>query len=133
DAPAALDDGDLDHAVADGLLRQVRLGEEVAAQAVIRAHFGGGVVQALEVELLADELLHLLAQLVLGDERIAGEGEGRDLDAQLRLRAKRGLRLGRAWREIRRRRRQAKRLARLLQDAPGVGTIGRQRLLERDD
>ena len=61
-ADAPLDDRDLDHAVADRLLRQVGLGEEVAALAVIGAHLGGGVGQPFEVELLADELLHDLAQ-----------------------------------------------------------------------
>ena len=110
---AAFDDRDLHRAVADRLLRQVGLREEVAARAVIGAHLGGGVVQTLEVELLADEFPHHLGELLVGEERVAREGELRDLDLQRRAKP-----AARAWAPGGRgrtsssgRRRQAQRLA----------------------
>ena len=45
-------------AVLDLLLRQIRDREEVAALPVVALHAPGGVVQAVEVERLADEIAH---------------------------------------------------------------------------
>jgi hypothetical protein len=98
-ADARLDHRDLDHAVLDLLLRQVGLGEEVAALAVIRAHLGGGVVQPVDVLFLADELLHSGEQDIGIEDRVAGDLEAFDDDLESR-RAKRGLRFLHARQDV---------------------------------
>src|SRR5260221_8464080 len=83
-ADAAFDDADRDAAVADRLLRQVRLRQEVAASAVVGPNFGRVFVQYFEVEFFADELLDDRWQLRLGIERVAGEAELVYLHLELR-------------------------------------------------
>ena len=119
-ADARLDHRDLDHPALDLLLRQVGLGEEVAALAVVGAHLGRGVVQAVDVLLLAEELLHRREQHVLGVERIAADLERGDGDLQAG-RAERGLGLLYARQHISAGPRRDRRLLHLLEQAAGVG------------
>src|SRR5882672_10418146 len=56
-AYASLDDADFHLAIAYCLLREVCLREEVATRTVEGAYFGRCFVEALEIELFADELL----------------------------------------------------------------------------
>ena len=120
---ASLEDADLDSAAVDRLLRQISLGEEVAARTIERAHFRRRLVQAFEIELLADELLDQGLKLRLRVKRVAGEGELLDLDLELRQRRQRGLGLRRLRQYGLRRRGQAKRLACLLEHLAGVGAL----------
>ena len=94
-ADARLDDRDFHHAALDLLLRQVGLHEEVATLAVIGAHLGRGVVQAVDRLFLADELLDLGEQHFLGVDGVAGDVEA--VDDQLQAgRTQRRARLGSA-------------------------------------
>src|SRR5690348_9481910 len=127
-ADAPFDDSNLDAAVANGLPRQIGLGKEVAARAVERANFRRYIVQSFEVELLADEFLHLRLQRLFGIERVARESEALHRHLQLRRSRERGRRLRRLRQDGLVRRRQAYWLALLLEQLAGIGP--RRRLRE---
>src|SRR5689334_12934062 len=74
-AEPALEDRDLDDALTDLLLRQVGDGEEVAAIAVVALHSAGRIVQAVEVEGLADEIAHRFGELGGREDGVAAEAE----------------------------------------------------------
>ena len=122
-ADASFDHGDLHRTVADRLLGQIGLREEVAARAVIRTHLGRRVVQSLEIELLADELLHHLRELLVAVQGISREGELRDAHLERRRDRQRGFRLGRTRANVVLRRRQAQRLALLLEKLSRIGCL----------
>src|SRR4051794_26177634 len=120
-----LEDCDLNYAIAELLLREIRHSKEITSIAVITLHPAGSVIEAVEVKRLANELAHRFSKLFGREDGVAAEAEFLHRDPQLA--ADRQRRPG--WRDLRQHRLIARRdrqsFARLLllQDGTGVGRL----------